>query len=85
MSGRQETQVRPLGGEDPPGGGHGNHASVLAWRIPWTEGPGGYNPRGHRESDMIEATERTHGSIKDNINFKDMVPYRTHFLTTVPF
>ena len=34
---------------------------------------------------MIEATERTHGSIKDNINFKDMVPYRTHFLTTVPF
>ena len=24
-----------------PGGGHGNHSSALAWRIPWTEEPGG--------------------------------------------
>ena len=24
-----------------PGEGHGNHSSVLAWRIPWTEEPGG--------------------------------------------
>ena len=24
-----------------PGGGHGNHSSVLAWRIPWTEEPAG--------------------------------------------
>ena len=23
------------------GGGHGNHSSILAWRIPWTEDPGG--------------------------------------------
>ena len=23
-----------------PGGGHGNHSSILAWRIPWTEEPG---------------------------------------------
>ena len=22
------------------GGGHGNHSSILAWRIPWTEEPG---------------------------------------------
>ena len=28
-----------------PGGGHGNHSSVLAWRIPWTE-PGGLQPVG---------------------------------------
>ena len=27
----------------------------LAWRIPWTEEPGGlYSPRGHKESDMTE-------------------------------
>ena len=25
----------------PPGGGHGNDSSMLAWRIPWTEEPGG--------------------------------------------
>ena len=24
-----------------PGGGHGNPLSVLAWRLPWTEEPGG--------------------------------------------
>ena len=29
-----------LGQEDPPGGGHGNHSSILTWRIPWTEEPG---------------------------------------------
>ena len=23
-----------------PGEGHGNHSSIFAWRIPWTEGPG---------------------------------------------
>jgi len=24
-----------------PGGGHGNHSSALAWKIPWIEEPGG--------------------------------------------
>ena len=24
-----------------PGGGQGNHSSILAWRIPWTQEPGG--------------------------------------------
>ena len=24
-----------------PGGGQANHSSILAWRIPWTEKPGG--------------------------------------------
>ena len=34
--------------------------SILAWRIPWTEAPGGYSPKGHKESDMTEVTEHTH-------------------------
>ena len=29
------------GSERSPGGGHGNPVSTLAWRIPWTEEPGG--------------------------------------------
>ena len=29
-----------------PGEGHGNHSSILAWRIPWTEEPGELQPRG---------------------------------------
>ena len=36
-----ETQVRFLGGEDPLKEGMATHSSVLAWRIPWTEEPGG--------------------------------------------
>jgi len=24
-----------------PGGGHATHSSILAWRLPWTEEPGG--------------------------------------------
>ena len=32
-----------------------SHSSILAWRIPWTEEPGGALwPWGHRESDMTE-------------------------------
>ena len=37
----QETQVRSLGREDPLEKGVATHSSVLAWRIPWTEEPGG--------------------------------------------
>ena len=37
----QETQVQSLGGEDPLEKGMATHSSILAWRIPWTEKPGG--------------------------------------------
>ena len=30
--------------------------SILAWKIPWTEEPGGYSPQGHKELDMTEHT-----------------------------
>ena len=39
--GRQETWVRSLGREDPLEDGMATHSSTLAWRIPWTEEPGG--------------------------------------------
>ena len=32
---------RSLGGEDPLEKGMAIHSSILAWRIPWTEEPGG--------------------------------------------
>ena len=37
----QETLVQSLGWEDPLEKGTGTHSSILAWRIPWTEEPGG--------------------------------------------
>ena len=36
-----ETRVRSLGREDPLGKRMATHARILAWRIPWTEEPGG--------------------------------------------
>ena len=37
----QESQVQSLGLEDPLEKGVAPHSSILAWRIPWTEEPGG--------------------------------------------
>ena len=36
-----ETRVRSLGWEDPLEEGKATHSSILTWRIPWTEEPGG--------------------------------------------
>ena len=33
--------IQSLGGEDPLEQGMATHSSILAWRIPWTEEPGG--------------------------------------------
>ena len=57
---RQETQVRFLGQNDPLGKETATHSSILAWRVPWTEEPGGYGPWDRKESDMTEATEHAH-------------------------
>ena len=40
-AGEQETQVSSLGSEDPLEEGKVTHCSTLAWRISWTEEPGG--------------------------------------------
>ena len=37
----QETQIQSPGWEDPLEKGMATHSSILAWRIPWTENPGG--------------------------------------------
>ena len=37
----QETWVRSLGQEDPLEKDMATHSSILAWRIPWMEDPGG--------------------------------------------
>ena len=37
----QEVQVQSLGGEDPLKDEMATHSSILAWKIPWTEKPGG--------------------------------------------
>ena len=41
----------------PPGGGNGNHCSILAWEIPWTEEPGGLQSTGWRRVGHDRLTE----------------------------
>ena len=42
----KEMQVPSLGWEDPLEEGMATHSSILAWRIPWTEQPGGLQSMG---------------------------------------
>ena len=50
----QETWVQFLGWEDPLEKEMAIHSSILAWRIPWTEEPGGLQSVGSQESDTTE-------------------------------
>ena len=54
LSARQETRIQSLGWEDPLEKGMATHSSMLAWRIPWTEEPGGLQSMGLQESDVTE-------------------------------
>ena len=54
LSTMQETWVRALGWEDPLEKEMAVHSSTIAWKILWTEEPGGYSPWGRKESDMTE-------------------------------
>ena len=67
----QETWVRSLGQEDLMGKGMATHSSILAWRIPWTEEPGGSWSMGLQTVNMTE--QLTH-----DINFQ--VYYDAFFL-----
>ena len=54
----QETWVRFLGWEDTLEKEMATHSSILAWRIPWTEEPGGLQSMGSQESDTTERLKR---------------------------
>ena len=47
----QETQAPSLGQEDPLEKEMATHSSILAWRVPWTEEPGGLQSMGSQQSD----------------------------------
>ena len=50
----QETRVRFLGWEDPLEEEMATHSSILAWKIPWTEEPGGLQSMGPQRVDTTE-------------------------------
>ena len=49
----QETQVQSLGQKDPLEKEIATHSSILAWRIPWTEEPGGPQSMGITKSQTL--------------------------------
>ena len=69
----QETQVSSLGHEDGLEKGVATHSSILAWRIPWTEEPGGgYSPQGGKEPDTTERLKNTtNNSVIPNIGWAE--------------
>ena len=65
-----EIWVRSLGWEDPPEKGQATHSSILAWRSPWTEKPGGLQFMGsHRIGlDWVTKTHRVQGLRKTHVS-----------------
>ena len=62
---QQEMQVQSLGREDPLEKGMATHSSILAWRTPWTEDPGGLQSIGLQRvgrdrSDLAHTHTREH-------------------------
>ena len=60
MQETQEIQVQSLGWEDPLEEEMATHASILAWRIPWTGEPGGLQCMGSQRVRHDCTTEHTH-------------------------
>ena len=59
-----ETRVQSLGQEDPLGKGMSTRSSVLAWRIPWTEEPGGpHSSQGRTELDATDRLTLSHSLL----------------------
>ena len=56
----QETWVQSLGGEDPLEKGMATHSGILAWRIAWTEEPGGLQSMGSQRIRHHGATNTFH-------------------------
>ena len=53
LSAMPETQVRSLDSEDPLAKGIATHSSILAWRIPWTDEPGGLQSMGSQSGTRL--------------------------------
>ena len=56
----EETRVQSLGREDPLEEILATHSSILAWRIPWTEEPGGLQSLGCKEPYTTVTHTHTH-------------------------
>ena len=67
----QVIQVQSLGWEDPLEKGMATHSSILAWKIPWTEEPGGFAKSRTQLSDLTTTQcEACPALINPNLSFQ---------------
>ena len=71
MQEMQEMQVWFLGQEDPLEEEMATHSSILAWRIPWTEEPGGLQSVGISKSQIWLSDSTTTTQIASSFCFTD--------------
>ena len=64
----QETWVHSLSWEDPLEEGMAVHFSILAWRIPWTEEPGGLRSMGSQRVKQLSTYTHTKKSVNSKIS-----------------
>ena len=76
MQEMQETRVGSLGQEDPLEQEIAAHSSILAWRIPWTEEPGGLRPVGSPRAGHDLTTEH----VCSTQALRAAMPLRSDFL-----
>ena len=63
----QETRVPSPGQEDPGEKQKATNSSILAWKIPWTEEPGGLQSMGSQRSDTTEQLSTQVNFTKNNV------------------
>ena len=82
----QETQVQSLGQENPREKEMATHSSILAWRISWTEEPGGLQSMGLQRVSTTDLTHTRSYEISADMNCKppmagsvlNVVPHTVH-------
>ena len=76
---KQETPVPSLGQEDPLEEEMATHSSISAWKIPWTEEPGGlHSSWGHKESDATERACTQLHTRHSAMGFEQVILYKLH-------
>ena len=82
----QQMQVRSLGQEDPLEKGMATHSSVLAWRIPRTEEPGGLQPMGSQSRTQPGTCRHVHADTgmspyTNSLKYKTLIEIKDIYMT----
>ena len=71
----QEIRVQSLGWEDPLGKGMATHSRILAWRISWTEEPGGLQSKGSQSWTRLSDLTGTQARRNENFPYPQRSGY----------